>query len=167
MEILNSKSRHHPRVDLTAMVDLGFLLITFFMLASSMGIPKILEINKPISNDEQQDLPESKSLTLILSSSDLLYTYVMDDQSTTGIRVDSFSYTPGGLRSRIMTRQNEVEQMHGNRQQLFVLIKPLKNCSYKHMIDVLDEMRILQVARYAILEPNSLPDSVVIRMIEK
>jgi len=164
--MLNTTFRHPPRVDLTAMVDLGFLLITFFMLASSMGTSKIIEIDKP-SGNEPQDLPESKSLTLILSSRDMVYSYMTDDHLPNGIQIDSFSYTSGGLRSRIITRQNEVEQLYGDRQLLFVLIKPLQNSPYKHTIDVLDEMRILQVSRYAIVAPNNLMDSMVINIIEK
>jgi len=154
------------RVDLTAMVDLGFLLITFFMLATTFNKPKTMEVNKPIppdKTDKQDPIKMSKTATLMLGKGDKLYAYVSPDEidATTELALDSIDYSPKGLRKFIQRRQNEVQALHGDKELLFVMIKPLPGSSFKNIVDVLDEMTINDVKRYAILEPNDPIDSLV------
>lgn len=156
------------RVDLTAMVDLGFLLITFFMLATTFNKPKTMEVNKPAKEDKKEDKPEpaikmSKTASLMLGANDKLYAYVSPDEidATTELELDSLDYSPGGLRKFIQRRQKEVKEQWGNQDDLFVMIKPLPASSIKNIVDVLDEMTINDVKRYAILEPNDPIDSLI------
>jgi biopolymer transport protein ExbD len=154
------------RVDLTAMVDLGFLLITFFMLATTFNKPKTMEVNKPAKEKEEIDEPPikmSKTATLMLGKGDKIYAYVSPDEIdvTTELTLDSIDYSPNGLRKFIQRRQQEVQQQWGNKDDLFVMIKPLPSSTYKNIVDVLDEMTINDVKRYAILEPNDPIDSLV------
>lgn len=155
------------RVDLTAMVDLAFLLITFFMLATTFSRPKTMEVNKPAREEQdKKDEPTikmSKTATLLLGKGDKIYAYVSPDEidPTTELTLDSIDYSPSGLRRFIKQRQSEVQQMWGNKDELFVMIKPLPSSSYKNIVDVLDEMTINDVKRYAILEPNDPIDSLV------
>ncbi|HZV68868.1 MAG TPA: biopolymer transporter ExbD [Saprospiraceae bacterium] len=155
------------RVDLTPMVDLGFLLITFFMLATTFNRPKTMEVNKP-AKDEQKPEQEpaikmSKTATVMLGKGDKIYAYVSPDEidATTELQLDSLDYSPSGLRKFIQRRQNEVKEQWGNQDELFVMIKPLPGSSYKNIVDALDEMTINNVRRYAILEPNDPIDSLV------
>ncbi len=155
------------RVDLTAMVDLGFLLITFFMLATTMNKPKTMEVNKP-AKDENKDKIEppikmSKTATLMLGAKDKLYVYVSPDQidTETELEIDSVDYSPKGLRKFIQRRQEEVGKQWGDPDLLFVMIKPLPSSSVKNIVDVLDEMTISEVKRYAIMEPNDPIDSLI------
>ncbi len=157
------------RVDLTAMVDLGFLLITFFMLATTFNRPKTMEVNKPAK--EKEDVPEppikmSKTATLMLGARDKLYAYVSPDEidASTELILDSLSYGPTGLRKFIQRRQSEVQAQWGNKDDLFVMIKPLPGSNYKNIVDVLDEMSISDVKRYAILDPTDPIDSLVALM---
>lgn len=157
------------RVDLTAMVDLGFLLITFFMLATTFNKPKTMEVNKPAKEKEEIDEPPikmSKTATLMLGTRDKIFAYVSPDEidATTELSLDSIDYGPNGLRKFIKRRQNEVQQQWGNKDDLFVMIKPLPSSTYKNIVDVLDEMTINDVKRYAILEPNDPIDSLVALM---
>ena len=155
------------RVDLTPMVDLGFLLITFFMLATTFNKPKTMEVNKPAKEDiDKKDEPPikmSKTLTLMLGNHDKIYPYVSPDEidATTQLTLDSVDYSSKGLRKVIQRRQDEVQAQWGNKDDLFVMIKPLPSSSFKNIVDVLDEMTINNVKRYAILEPNDPIDSLV------
>ena len=157
------------RVDLTAMVDLGFLLITFFMLATTFNKPKTMEVNKPAKEKEEINEPPikmSKTATLMLGKGDKIYAYVSPDEIdvTTELTLDSIDYSPNGLRKFIQRRQKEVLQQWGNKDDLFVMIKPLPHSTYRNIVDVLDEMTINDVKRYAILEPNDPIDSLVALM---
>ncbi len=156
------------RVDLTAMVDLGFLLITFFMLATTFNKPKTMEVNKPAKDKEEDKKEEpaikmSKTATLMLGSGDKCYAYVSPDEidATTELALDSVDYSPSGLRKFIQRRQSEVQQQWGDKDQLFVMIKPLPGSTVKNIVDVLDEMTINDVKRYAILEPTDPIDSLI------
>jgi biopolymer transport protein ExbD len=155
------------RVDLTPMVDLGFLLITFFMLATTFNKPKTMEVNKPAKEDlDKKDEPPikmSKTASLMLGKGNKIYAYVSPDEidSDTQISLDSIDYSPSGLRKFIHKRQDEVQAQWGDKDQLFVMIKPLPSSTFKNIVDVLDEMSINDVKRYAILEPNDPIDSLI------
>jgi len=155
------------RVDLTAMVDLGFLLITFFMLATTFNKPKTMEVNKPAKDDEKKveepPIKMSKTLTLMLGNNDKVYWYVSPDEidANTQLTLDSVDYSSTGLRKVVTTRQNEVQAQWGKKDDLFVMIKPLPTSKLKNTVDVLDEMTINGVTRYAILEPTDPIDSLV------
>ena len=155
------------RVDLTAMVDLGFLLITFFMLATTFNKPKTMEVNKPAKDDEKKveepPIKMSKTLTLMLGNNDKVYWYVSPDEidANTQLTLDSVDYSSTGLRKVVTPRQNEVLAQWGKKDDLFVMIKPLPTSKLKNTVDVLDEMTINGVTRYAILEPTDPIDSLV------
>lgn len=155
------------RVDLTPMVDLGFLLITFFMLATTFNKPKTMEVNKPAKEDiDKKDEPPikmSKTATLMLGKGDKIYAYVSPDEidANTEFELDSIDYSPKGLRKFIQRRQREVAAQWGNKDDLFIMIKPLPSSSFKNIVDALDEMTINDVKRYAILEPNDPIDSLI------
>lgn len=155
------------RVDLTAMVDLGFLLITFFMLATTFNKPKTMEVNKPAKEEDKKEkeppIKMSKTATLMLGANDKLYVYVSPDEidATTELALDSVDYSSSGLRKYIQRRQKEVQEQWGDKDQLFVMIKPLPASNVKNIVDVLDEMTINDVKRYAILEPNDPIDSLI------
>lgn len=156
------------RVDLTAMVDLGFLLITFFMLATTFNKPKTMEINKPAKDDDKKDEPiikMSKTVTLMLGNNDKVYWYVSPDaiDPSTQISLDSVDYSSNGVRKIIQQRQSDVKLLppNYNKDDLFVMIKPLPSSKLKNTVDILDEMTINDVKRYAILAPNDPIDSLI------
>ncbi|MEP7196923.1 MAG: biopolymer transporter ExbD [Saprospiraceae bacterium] len=154
------------RVDLTAMVDLGFLLITFFMLATTFNKPKTMEVNKPAKDNEIKDEPPikmSKTLSLMLTSRDNVVNYVSPDDidADTQLSIDSTDYSSTGVRKVIQRRQKQVKEQWGNQDELFVMIKPLPRSKYKNIVDILDEMSINHVVRYAILAPNDPIDSLI------
>ncbi|MBK7737802.1 MAG: biopolymer transporter ExbD [Saprospiraceae bacterium] len=154
------------RVDLTAMVDLGFLLITFFMLATTFNKPKTMEVNKPAKQKEDVEEPPikmSKTVNFLLGNNNLVYWYVSPDEinADTKLELDSVDYSANGVRQIIKRRIKEVHEMWTDTTNLFVMIKPLPGSKYKNIVDILDEMTINNVRTYAILKPNDPVDSLV------
>lgn len=143
--------KQSTRVDLTAMVDLGFLLITFFMLATTFNKPKTMEVNMPDKAKDVKDQPPlkaSKSLSVLLGERDKVYTYIDPEKPV----VDSTDFSKEGIRATILKRQQEVQAQWGNKDELVVLIKSMPKARYKNLVDILDEMAITGTKRYAIVE---------------
>ncbi len=168
--ITNGKNRSHRqpiRVDLTAMVDLGFLLITFFMLATTMTKTKSMSVDKmddgPVTNPPV--VPESKTMRLLLGDNDKVYFYKSSDNvlNPNEIIIDSTDYISNGLRKAIHQRQIEVMEKHGKdkKDDLFVMIMPLPHSKLQNTIDTFDELTINGVKRYAIVKPDDAVDSMV------
>ena len=155
--------RMSTRIDFTPMVDLGFLLITFFMLTTALAKPQIMALVMPDDSDiDQVDyIKNSKVLTLLLGNSDKIYWYEGIDNA----RLDSTGYGGQGLRSIILKKMQLVRSLYGaeiyhdtktgeSRQgsYLYVLIKPTPGSRYQNLVDALDEMAICGVRYYTILD---------------
>jgi biopolymer transport protein ExbD len=136
---LGKKRTSPPRVDMTPMVDLGFLLITFFMLTSALKCPIMMPVIKPAKSDiDPPELKCSRTLTLKIESGDnIKYQICPDDKQ------DSTTFTKQGIRNLISKRQAEVADKWGNKDQLVVLVKVSPNATYGHFIDLIDEMKIM------------------------
>lgn len=145
------------RVDLTPMVDLGFLLITFFIFTTTLNASTAMKLVMPADNDPAQKPPvtaESKTISFLLGGDNTISFYngsaVQEMQPT--------SYTASGIRSVIMQKMAGVEKKFGNRNEMVVLIKPTNEASYKNVVAVLDEMLINQVKKYVLMDAS--PDEV-------
>lgn len=168
MEVMPRQSKRvSTKVDITAMVDLGFLLITFFMLASTLAKPTTMQILKPDETGDPSVYPQSKTATLLIGTRDQLYTYSLPDEisAMSEVMIDSIDYSANGLRKYIQRRQAEVQAKWGDRDMLLVLIKPLPGANYKHIVDVLDEMLINDVKRYTIMKADTPVDSMAVNLI--
>ena len=143
MAEFKTKGKSAPSVDMTPMVDLGFLLITFFMLASSFMSPKIIKMLSPADESDPSKLPSlkcSKSLTLILDETNMAKYYVCPESGT----ADSVDFSANGLRKLILQRQNDVKTQYGDKNDLLILVKSTPRSKYKQLVDVIDEMHITQ-----------------------
>ena len=157
MASIDTGAKGAPSVDMTPMVDLGFLLITFFMLATTMSKPKTMEIIKPARNEDMKDAPplkKSRSMNILLGERDKVYFYVASDEDLAKgqLKVDSSDFSSKGVRGAIRNRQSEVAQQYGSKDTLVVLIKAMPKSKYKNMVDILDEMRITGVKAYALVD---------------
>lgn len=134
------------RVDMTPMVDLGFLLITFFMLTTSLSKPKTMDLIMPAKDGPPSQLQESKALTIILGANDkIIYYEGMSDNP----KIMHSSYANSkGIRDVIATKHKEVND-------LMVLIKADNNANYKNVVDIMDEILINHVSRYAMVDITS------------
>lgn len=152
------------RIDLTPMVDLGFLLITFFMYTTTMAKPKTMEINMPykdpnMKEEDQSKVKESTAMTILLSKNHRVYYYEgigSDPNVPPNLKVTSFK-SPGGIRDAIIAKEQSVEAMKkagqlGPKDQATILIKPDVNSTYDDLVNILDEMNINAVKTYAIVD---------------
>lgn len=152
------------RIDFTPMVDLGFLLITFFMLTTTLAKPQIMALvmpDKDIKKEDVEPVKESKVLTLLLGANDKIYYY----EGITNPTLDSTDYSAEGLRKTILSKMDKVKGQWGEEDYedfktkepkkgsfINVLIKPTKEARYKNLVDVLDEMSVTKVRYYVILD---------------
>ena len=141
--------KQSTKIDMTPMVDLGFLLLTFFILTTTFAKPQTMEINMPVKPkdiEEQQKLKASNALTLLLGENDKVYWYagLPDAPAAPGVQVSD--YSANGVRKILL------DPTRRNNKSLVVLIKPMKEARYKNMVDVLDEMNITETNKYAIVE---------------
>lgn len=151
------------RVDLTPMVDLGFLLITFFIFTTTMAKPKTMEINMPnkekIDEKDQTKVKESTAMTVLLSKNHRVYYYeglATDPNVPPDLKVTGFK-AKDGIRDAIIAKKAKVEQLKqqgvlGAKDQATILIKPDENSTYEDMVNILDEMSINDVRVYAIID---------------
>lgn len=170
----------HLRVDFTPMVDMNMLLITFFMLATTMSKPQTMQINMPtkdkdIKEEDKNVAKASESVTVYLGKDSKVYYFegLPDYEKQNFLKQTDFS--PEGLRqiltnknSKVVTKVNELKIQKRNleivdstyRRKLselkngkgtpVVVIKPLDVSTYNDMVNTLDEMLICNVGKYAI-----------------
>jgi len=139
------------RVDLTAMVDLAFLLITFFILTTTLNKPKAQELIMP-DKDEKQDthlpVPESRTMTLLLGANDKLEWFVGAPGKSTPTVI---GYGKSDLRKTLIDQDNAIKASHGG-QPMIVIVKPSAQSTYKNVVTVMDELNIVDIEQRAIVD---------------
>ena len=148
--------KQSTKIDMTPMVDLGFLLLTFFILTTTFAKPQTMEISMPVkpkNQDEQSELKASNALPLLLGENDKIYWYagLPDEPAPPGIQVTN--YSANGVRKVLLDRKNN--------PSLVVLIKPMEEARYKNMVDLLDEMNITESTKYAIMDVDPRDEKLV------
>ena len=142
------------RVDLTAMVDLAFLLITFFMLTTSLNKPQAMDVNMPDKNKDMNekepeiDIADNRSITLLLGSDNKIAWYYgqLEKPITPPSVVD---YSEDGIRRVVLEKIAQVPQVAGGKD-LIVVIRPSDRSIQRNLVDILDEMKITDVKRFMI-----------------
>jgi len=141
------------RIDMTPMVDLAFLLLTFFVLTSTLSKPQTMEITlpeKPKPEDKPPEVNEKKVLTLVLGANDKVYWYV----GITEPQAKRSDFSKDGIRKVLLEKKSEI-------RDLIVLIKASDESKYKNLVDILDEMTISSIQRYAIVDITSADKQIV------
>jgi biopolymer transport protein ExbD len=167
------------RVDLTPMVDLGFLLITFFMFTTTMSKPKSLELVMPVDEEkitdekDKNEVKESTALTCLLSKDHRVYYYYgigSDPTKDPGVKVTHFE-NKGGIRDAIITLKKNVAEKKQTgelvaKDNATVIIKPDTSCAYEDFVSMLDEMTINNIEVFAVVDISAV-DRSFISMTEK
>ncbi|MFT4023486.1 MAG: biopolymer transporter ExbD [Flavihumibacter sp.] len=144
------------RVDLTPMVDLGFLLITFFIFTTTMSQPTALRLFLPKDTEkpeEQNKAKASGALTILLAKNNQIFYYEGE------LAPDASNFKSTGykeIRDIIINKKKSVKP-----EDFVVVIKPNKESSYKNVVDLLDEMAINVVKRYALVDISPVEDELI------
>ena len=155
--------KSNPGVDLTAMVDLAFLLITFFILTTTLSKPQSMDLALP-DNTKQDDpnppeTPAWRTLTVVLGKNDKLVYYIgmtdapyMEDGLNGKPKLEN--YGGKGIRKALVAHNKYVMERVDNpkTQGMMVLIKASKSANYKNLVDILDEMAIVKPFSYSIVD---------------
>jgi len=152
------------RIDLTPMVDLGFLLITFFMFTTTLAKPKTMEINMPYKDpnmkiEDQNKIKEDVALTILLTKNHKIYYYegmATDPNKPPDLKATTFA-AKDGIRDELIAKKKKVDDLKrsgvlGPKDEMTVLIKPDSNSTYSDLVNMLDEMSINDVRVYAIID---------------
>ena len=148
------------QIDMTPMVDLGFLLITFFVFTTAIATPTVTDLFMP--KDKKIDLPElpkSLALTLLLNGNNKIYYYHGDiGEAIKSNEIFETSYsTFEGIGKVIRQKQKLIDASRkfiDGRKGMMMVIKPTSGSVYKNLVDALDEVMINDVKKYAIVEPD-------------
>lgn len=166
------------RVDMTPMVDLGFLLITFFIFTTTMQTPATMDLNMPKDTqkqEEQNQVKQSGALTIMLGKGNQIYYYegqLQVDAANNNFKSSNFK----DIRQVIIDKRKDVMAHHVHDascekiqqtakakgdpdwqnacldRDFVVIIKPDSDATYKNTVDILDEMTINNVKRFAMIK---------------
>ncbi len=148
------------RVDMTPMVDLGFLLITFFVFTTTISQPTALNLNLPKDTDKPEEQTKTKAsgaLTIMLGKDNNVFYYEGELlPNLSNFKASNFK----DIRNEIISKKNSTPA-----EDFMVVIKPSDESTYKNVVDLLDEMTINVVKRYALVDISD-PEFQLVRKTE-
>jgi biopolymer transport protein ExbD len=157
---VKKQKRQSTTVDMTPMVDLGFLLITFFIFTSTMSTPATMDLFMPKDTEkpeEQNKAKESGALTVMLSKDNHVY-YYEGQLAPDASNFQSTNFDPqNGIRKVIMNKKRSTSA-----EDLVIVIKPGKEATYKNTVDILDEMTINEVKRFALVDISPVEEQLIV-----
>lgn len=146
------------RVDLTPMVDLGFLLITFFIFTTTMSQATAMRLFLPKdaeNPDDQNKAKESGVITILLGKDNNVFYYEGTlDNSASNFKSSNFK----DIRTVLIDKKQRTPE-----KDLVVVLKPSDECTYKNVVDILDEMTINVLKRYALVDISPVEAELVKR----
>lgn len=145
------------KVDLTAMVDLAFLLITFFMLTTTLNKPIAMDIAKPDKDDKSEarlELRASQTMTILLGKNNKVAWY-MGEAGKSAPTVQSFSE----VRKSILENKQKVQAASG--KSIVMVIKPTSGATYKNFVDIMDELAITGIKSAPAIDDVNITDAEV------
>jgi biopolymer transport protein ExbD len=170
------------RIDMTPMVDLAFLLLTFFMLTTTFNKPKVMEINMPVPNEN--NAPPTKveddiATTILIGKENKLFYYSGVFDATDPTKIKKSDYSKDGIRKVLIEKNKKLyDVVAGFEQQfkdgklneeqlkdtvnwakkqkdnagIFVIIKAVEDSNYENIVNILDEMNIVSVVNFALVD---------------
>ena len=149
--------RLSTRVDMTPMCDLGFLLITFFIFTTTMSQPTAMRLALPddkVKPEDQNKIKQSGALTILLGKDNNVFYYEGElAPDASNFKSSNFK----DIRDEIMRKKQQADT------NVVVVIKPNNESTYKNFIDILDEMSISVIKRYAVVDISDVEDQLIKR----
>jgi biopolymer transport protein ExbD len=149
---LSKSTRHLTKkslsVDLTPMVDLGFLLITFFVLTTSLSEPMSTMLVMPKDAPVKTPVKDNAVLTLFPMRNDSIAWY----EGAPALRPVLNYCRINELRSLIQHKQKKVAEILGNSNETTILICPGEESTYKNFMTVMDEISINNIIHYFVMK---------------
>jgi biopolymer transport protein ExbD len=149
-KVRSKKSGGKP--DMTPMVDLGFLLITFFMYTTTFGKPNMMKLNMPDKPDPNDPPPPevkvTNTITVLMGKDDRVFWYQKPLPELTVADLNETDYSVTGIRDAVLRRKANALDV----SKFTVIIKPSDEANWKNTVDILDEMAITKSDRYAIVD---------------
>ncbi len=142
------KARSHKlstKIDMTPMVDLGFLLITFFMLTTSLMKPVTMQLNMPV-DEGHSPVKCSQSLNVVIDGDNKVHYYQGTECNP---EVHTTDFSDNGIRQVLFDYKRKIGDV------FTVIIKSTDKAKYRNMVDLLDEMTITNNKHYAIVSLTS------------
>jgi biopolymer transport protein ExbD len=137
---------------MTPMVDLGFLLITFFIFTTSLAEPTVTKLSIPKESSDTMEVSKDKLLTILVDKQKVFCYEGAWEDAVAGNNISSTSYNlQTGVGNIIRQKQKNLDAM-GKREELMIAIKPVASASYQDVITALDEMYLNDVKRYGIMQ---------------
>ena len=144
------------RVDLTPMVDLGFLLITFFIFTTTMSQPTAMKLPLPKDADKPEDQNKAKEsgvITILLGKDNNVFYYEGQlDNTASNFKSSNFK----DIREVLIKKKQSTPE-----RDLVAILKPSSECTYKNVVDILDEMVINVYKRYALVDILKIEEDLV------
>jgi biopolymer transport protein ExbD len=174
--------KQSTRIDMTPMVDLAFLLLTFFMLTTTFNKPKAMEINMPVPNDNpanQTKVEDDITTTILIGKDNKLFYYEGVFDPLDPSKIIKSNYSKDGIRKTLIEKNKKLyDIVAGFEQQakdgkltseqlkdttnwakkqkdnrgVFVIIKALEEANYENIVNILDEMQICSVVNFALVD---------------
>ena len=170
------------RIDMTPMVDLAFLLLTFFMLTTTFNKPKVMEINMPVPNENNAPptkIEDDVATTILIGKEDRLFYYSGVFDPADPSKIQKTDYSKDGIRKVLIEKNqrlydviSEFEQQRKDNKLteeqfndtvnwakkqkdnrgIFVIIKAVEESNYENIVNILDEMNITSVVNFALVD---------------
>ncbi|HEX4959077.1 MAG TPA: biopolymer transporter ExbD [Lacibacter sp.] len=150
MNANETKGTRSFNIDFAPMVDLGFLLITFFIFTTELSKPKAFGLHVPDKGDGTES-PESTTITLLMKENGSIDYFEGRKESPlqTG---STHLYQQTALRKLLINKKSRIIQQLNTDSNYTVIIHPSEATTYKEMIDVLDEMKINDIRKYVLMD---------------
>jgi len=166
-----------PMVDMNMLLITFFMFCTTLSKPQMMDLVMPMKDNKELSDEIKNQADEKYTITLLLADKDIVYYYAGKPNYDDYTSLVKTNYSPDGLRALLVNRNGKAiekmkvlrddkqkkkiteeqfaeksKEIRGAKDGLVVIIKPTDASTYKNLVDVLDEMQICSVGKYAIVD---------------